>query len=66
VGLDIHEAPSLSPRSRDRLREGMVVTVEPGVYLPGRVGVRLEDTVVVAATRAERITYLPKGAGALP
>jgi len=66
VGLDIHEAPSLSPRSKDRLREGMVVTVEPGVYLPGRVGVRLEDTVVVAATRAERITYLPKGAGALP
>jgi Xaa-Pro aminopeptidase len=66
VGLDVHEAPSLSPRSKDRLREGMVVTVEPGVYLPGRGGVRLEDTVVVTASGAERITYLPKGAGALP
>jgi Xaa-Pro aminopeptidase len=66
VGLDIHEAPALAPRSRDRLREGMVVTVEPGIYLPGKGGVRLEDTVYVSASRAERITYLPKGAGALP
>lgn len=60
VGLDVHERPSLSPRSRDRLAEGMVVTVEPGVYLPGRGGIRLEDMVRVTATRAERITYLPK------
>jgi Xaa-Pro aminopeptidase len=60
VGLDIHERPSLSHRSKDRLSEGMVVTVEPGVYLPGRGGVRLEDMVRVAGTRGERITYLPK------
>jgi len=60
VGLDIHERPSLSLRSKDRLSEGMVVTVEPGVYLPGRGGVRLEDMVRVAGTRGERITYLPK------
>ncbi|MBI5419622.1 MAG: aminopeptidase P family protein [Deltaproteobacteria bacterium] len=60
VGLDVHERPSLSPRSKDRLREGMVVTVEPGVYLPGVGGVRLEDMVRVAGTRGERITYLPK------
>lgn len=60
VGLDVHERPFLSPRSRDRLAEGMVVTVEPGVYLPGRGGIRLEDTVRVAGSRAERITYLPK------
>jgi Xaa-Pro aminopeptidase len=38
----------------------MVVTVEPGVYLPGKGGVRLEDMVRVAGTRGERITYLPK------
>jgi Xaa-Pro aminopeptidase len=60
VGLDIHERPSLSPRSKDRLREGMVVTVEPGVYLPGEGGIRIEDMVRVVGTRGERITYLPK------
>ncbi|MBM2828111.1 MAG: hypothetical protein HW408_643 [Actinobacteria bacterium] len=60
VGLDIHERPSLSIRSKDRLDEGMVVTVEPGVYLPGEGGVRLEDMVRIAGTRGERITYLPK------
>jgi Xaa-Pro aminopeptidase len=60
VGLDIHERPSLSMRSKDRLSEGMVVTVEPGVYLPGEGGVRLEDMVRIAGTRGERITYLPK------
>lgn len=60
VGMDIHERPSLSIRSKDRLVEGMVVTVEPGVYLPGEGGIRLEDMVRVAGTRGERITYLPK------
>ncbi|GAB4234872.1 MAG: Xaa-Pro peptidase family protein [Deltaproteobacteria bacterium] len=60
VGLDVHEMPSLSPRSRDRLDEGMVVTVEPGVYLPGTGGVRLEDTVKVTGSGCERITFLPK------
>lgn len=60
VGLDIHERPSLSPRSRDRLAEGMVVTVEPGVYIPGWGGVRIEDMVRVAGNRGERVTYLPK------
>jgi Xaa-Pro aminopeptidase len=60
VGLDIHERPSLSRRSRDVLREGMVVTVEPGVYLPGIGGVRLEDTAKVTERGWERITFLPK------
>lgn len=60
VGLDIHERPSLSPRSKDRLAEGMVVTVEPGVYIPGVGGVRLEDTVRVGAASASRVTFLPK------
>jgi Xaa-Pro aminopeptidase len=60
VGLDIHERPSLSRRSRDHLEEGMVVTVEPGVYLPGLGGVRLEDTAKVTAGGWERITFLPK------
>lgn len=60
VGLDVHERPTLSPRSRDRLAEGMVVTVEPGVYIPGVGGVRLEDTVCVGASSASRVTFLPK------
>ncbi len=47
VGLDIHEVPSVSPKSDFILRNGMVVTVEPGVYLPDRFGVRIEDMVVV-------------------
>ena len=60
VGLDIHERPTLSPRSKDRLVEGMVVTVEPGVYIPGVGGVRLEDTVAVGASSSSRVTFLPK------
>lgn len=47
VGLAIHEAPSLSIRARRSLRPGMVVTVEPGIYLPGQGGVRLENMVLV-------------------
>ena len=49
VGLEIHEGPSLSTRSDDELPEGAVITVEPGVYLPGIGGVRIEDTVEVTA-----------------
>jgi Xaa-Pro aminopeptidase len=62
VGLDIHERPALSPRSKDRVEEGMVITVEPGIYLPGVGGIRLEDTVKVTGTGCERITFLPKTA----
>jgi Xaa-Pro aminopeptidase len=47
VGLAVHEAPSLSPRSLRKLRSGMVVTVEPGIYLPGKGGVRLENMAVI-------------------
>jgi Xaa-Pro aminopeptidase len=47
VGLEVHEAPRLSKRSDDTLQPGDVVTVEPGVYLPGRFGVRIEDLVTV-------------------
>jgi Xaa-Pro dipeptidase len=47
VGLEIHEAPGLSATTTDTLRERMPVTIEPGVYLPGQGGVRIEDTLVV-------------------
>jgi Xaa-Pro aminopeptidase len=65
VGLDIHERPTLSPRSKDRLAEGMVVTVEPGVYIPGVGGVRLEDTLAVGVSSGSRITFLPKSSAPL-
>jgi Xaa-Pro aminopeptidase len=60
VGLDIHEAPAVSGSSADTLADGQVVTVEPGVYLPGRGGVRVEDTVVVTADGCRPLTCAPK------
>ncbi len=53
VGLAVHEEPRLSPRSRKKLRPGMVVTVEPGIYLPGWGGIRLENMVVVGEEGCE-------------
>lgn len=49
VGIEVHESPRVSPRSEGELQVGDVVTIEPGVYVPGRFGVRIEDLVVVTA-----------------
>jgi Xaa-Pro aminopeptidase len=60
VGLDVHEAPRLSQRSDDVLRSGNVVTVEPGIYLPGRFGVRIEDLIVVGEAGPGILTSITK------
>ena len=58
VGLEIHEAPKVSSRSADQLEAGMVFTVEPGVYLKGEFGIRIEDLVWVTDDGCERLTTL--------
>jgi Xaa-Pro aminopeptidase len=60
VGLEVHEAPRLSPRSDDVLAAGEVVTIEPGIYLPGQLGVRIEDLVVVGESGCRNLSTLPK------
>jgi Xaa-Pro aminopeptidase len=60
VGLMIHEMPTVSPKSEDILKEGMIFTVEPGIYIPGWGGVRIEDMVLVTKAGCRVLTSLPK------
>ena len=60
VGLDIHEKPVISPRSDALVEAGMVFTIEPGIYIPGFGGVRIEDTVAVTADGCVVLTQAPK------
>ncbi|MFH1788613.1 MAG: Xaa-Pro peptidase family protein [Candidatus Altiarchaeota archaeon] len=58
VGLEIHEKPSISPESKLVLKEGMVFTIEPGIYLPGRFGARFEDTIHLAKNGPVNLTRM--------
>jgi Xaa-Pro aminopeptidase len=60
VGLEIHEMPRLAAKNQAILRPGMVVTIEPGAYLPGKYGVRIEDMLLVTETGYEVLTPVSK------
>ena len=60
VGLDVHEAPSAARTGTGTLAEGMTLTIEPGIYLPGKAGVRIEDTLIITAAAPRVITEFPK------
>jgi len=62
VGREVHEPPSVSARSEDVLAPGMVITIEPGVYFPGKFGVRLEDCFVITDNACQALTNMAKGA----
>jgi Xaa-Pro dipeptidase len=65
IGLGNHEAPSVAEGSEDRLAENMVISVEPGIYIPGLGGVRHSDTVLITGTGYEPLTRLPTSLAAL-
>jgi Xaa-Pro aminopeptidase len=60
VGLDVHEAPRISMQSEHILQKGMTVTIEPGIYIPGQWGVRIEDMFLVKEQGCEALTRMPK------
>ncbi|MGM8365109.1 M24 family metallopeptidase [Virgibacillus sp. W0181] len=60
LGMEVHEGPGLTPRADRKLLPGMVVTVEPGIYVPDTGGCRIEDDIVITDTGNERLTHAPK------
>lgn len=60
VGIEIHESPNLSPKSKATLRKGNIVTVEPGIYIPGKFGVRIEDMAYITESGCENLTKAEK------
>ena len=60
MGLEIHEEPVANPKSDTVFSENMIITVEPGIYLSGEIGLRIEDSVIVKADGCELLTHSPK------
>lgn len=61
VGMNVHENPIISSKSDKVLKENMIIAIEPGVYVLGRYGVRIEDTVLITKDGIEILTKSPKG-----
>ena len=60
IGVQIHELPNLTDKSKDRFQDGMVFTVEPGVYIPGKWGIRIEDDILLSGKKKRLLTTVPK------
>ena len=60
MGIEIHELPNVSPASNAVLTSGNIVTVEPGIYIPGKFGVRIEDMALITDEGFENLTRAPK------
>ncbi len=60
IGLEVHEAPGLSPKSKDKLKNGMVFSIEPGIYIPDKFGIRIEDLFTIQNNKLIQLTKSPK------
>ena len=58
--MDIHEYPTVNSRNKEPLPVNAIVTIEPGIYLPNKGGLRIEDTVLITETGCQRLTNAPK------
>ena len=63
VGLQVHEAPSVARAAKNELLDGMIITVEPGIYIPGWGGVRIEDQCVIEDGKVRAMSHAPKLGG---
>ncbi len=57
LGLEVHELPVINPRNKSKLEAGQIITVEPGIYIPGRLGIRIEDDILVTKTGCQILTH---------
>jgi len=63
LGLEVHELPVIKPRNKSKLETGQVITIEPGIYIPGKLGIRIEDDILVTKTGCQILTPPQFGAG---